>query len=338
MNALAKPAELKPGIYEGLSMEEYLAMPAASASLMCTLLEQCPRAAWYDSWLNPRRPERTSTAAQSVGTLAHALLLEGSVSKLEVVDPRDYPAKTTGNIPDGWTNQAIRARRDAVIMAGKIPVFPEVAAAIEGMVAEACLYLASVAPTEPAVHDLFQPGGGKSEVTIVWEEDGFLFRMRPDRLANALNLMGDVKTTKTLAEPDRWGRTQLFGMGYYVAAAFYRRGLKAATGKSADYVYLAQEQDAPFLCSLIGLDPMVKQLGDRKIERAMRTWKNCLKTGVWPGYPDRVAYPEAPVWEIAREEAAPPHGNPYDYEKMGWRKRDPSDAELDAAFDALPDR
>jgi hypothetical protein len=76
--------------------------------------------------------------------------------------------------------------------------------------------------------------------------------------------MGDVKTTKTVAEPDRWGRTQLFGMGYYIAAAFYRRGLERGTGKRADYVYLVQEQAAPHLCSLVGLEPKAIALGEAK--------------------------------------------------------------------------
>lgn len=336
MNALAKPEELKPGVYEGLPMDAYLSMPAASASMMINLLDRCPRAAWFDSWLNPRRPKQTSTESQSVGTLAHALFLEGSRAQLEVIDPADYPAKTTGNIPDGWTNQAIRAARDAAIAAGKIPVFPGVAAAVEAMVTEARAYVASIAASEPAVHDLFQPAGGRSEVTIVWEEDGCLFRMRPDRLALDLGLMGDMKTTKATAEPDRWGRTQLFGMAYYVAAAFYRRGLERATGKRADYVYLVQEQDAPYLCSLVGLDPAATALGEQKADRAIRAWKQYMKAGSWPGYPPRVAYPEAPTWEFTREEAVAgrePSTSSSAYEKFMGR-------ELAAARDfvnAMPD-
>jgi hypothetical protein len=260
---------LAPGIYEGVPMEEYLRMPAASASNMLTLIERCPRAAWFDSWLNPKRVAQSSTPAQGIGTLAHALLLENSKSKLAVIDPKDHPAEKTLNIPDGWTNKSIRAARDNAIAAGMVPVFPETATAIDSMVEAARAYLVAVRDEEPLVHQLFQPDGGKSEVTVVWEEDGCLFRMRPDRINTALSMMGDVKTTKTAAEPDRWGRTQLFGMGYYIAAAFYRRGLERATGKRSSYVYLAQEQDAPFLCSLIGLDPIAIELGERKASRAI---------------------------------------------------------------------
>lgn len=319
MNAIVKERALEPGIYEGVSMEAYLAMPAANASLILTLLDRCPRAAWFDSWLNPHRPAESSTPAQSVGTLAHALFLENSKAKLHVIDPNDYPTKSSGNIPDGWTNKEIRAARDQALAAGLIPVFPEVAASVEGMVLEARAYMETVREQEPAVHALFSPGGGRSEVTIVWEEDGCLFRIRPDRLA--AKLCGDVKTTKTTAEPDRWGRTQLFGMGYYVAAAFYRRGILAATGNRVESVYLVQEQDAPFMCSLVGLDAAAYQLGQKKAERAIAIWKQCMKHGRWPGYPARVAYPDTPPWEMAREEAVEGLGIPYDISKL-WSKEE----------------
>jgi hypothetical protein len=332
VNALVKPA-LKPGIYEGLSMEEYLAMPACSASLLQVLIEQCARAAWFASWMNPRCPARTSTEAQSVGTLAHALLLENSTAKLEVIDPNDYPAEKTGNIPEGWTNKAIRAARDRALAAGMIPVFPEVADAVQAMVAEARAYIATLAQSEPAIHAAFQPGGGKSEVTLVWEEDGFLFRIRPDRISAALDLMVDVKTTKTVAEPDRWGRTQLFGAGYYVAAAFYRRGVERTTGERPAYVWLPQEQEAPHLCSLVGCDPAAETLGEMKVARAIREWKECMRSGRWPGYPNRVAYPETPRWELARaEEDVESHGIPFDPAKFY-----PSRDELARTYDALPE-
>jgi hypothetical protein len=305
---------VKPGIYEGVPMEEYLAMPACSASTLLTLLDRCPRAAWFDSWLNPKRPASSSTPAQSVGTLAHALLLEGSVEKMVVIDPNDHPNEKGGGFATGWTNKSVKAARDAALAAGKIPVFPQVARDVESMAAAARDYLRAVSGIEPAVHDLFQPGGGKSEVTIVWEEDGCFFRMRPDRLSLDMMLMGDVKTTAASAEPDRWGRTQLFGMGYYVAAAFYRRGLGRATGNQAEYVYLAQEQDPPHLCSLIGTDPAAKALGDAKVARGIARWKACMASGQWDGYPLRVAYPEAPMWEAAREEEN--HAIPYDISKM----------------------
>lgn len=317
MNAVVKEAAIGPGIYHGVPMADYLAIPAANASLLNTLLDRCPRAAWWESWMNPKRPADASTPAQSVGTLAHALLLEGSVEKMQVIDPRHYPTKGSGNIPNGWTNGEIRAARDAAIAAGRVPVFPDVAAEVRAMADAAREYLGTLHKTEPAVHDVFAHAGGRSEVTIVWEEDGCLFRIRPDRLSDAI--CADLKTTGDTAEPDAWGRRQLYGMGYYVAAALYRRGILAATGKRVESVYLVQEQQAPYLCSLVGLDPMAQQIGERRAARAISIWKRCMKSGEWPGYPNRAAYPEVPAWQAAQEEAEEAHGIPYDPAKL-WEK------------------
>ena len=44
---------MKPGTYPGLPMAEYLAAPAVSASIVKTIISECPRAAWFESWLNP---------------------------------------------------------------------------------------------------------------------------------------------------------------------------------------------------------------------------------------------------------------------------------------------
>jgi hypothetical protein len=332
VNALVKPA-LKPGIYEGLSMEEYLAMPACNASLLQTLMEECPYAAWFDSWLNPKPPDNTSNRAQGAGTIAHAILLEGNSDCVCVIDPSLYPTKTTGNIPDGWTNKDIRAARDAALAAGKIPVLVDHMAEIEAMVDAARGYLESLRESEPAIWAAFQLGGGDSETTLVWDEGGVLFRIRPDRMSRDRKLITDYKTGGTTAEPDTWGRTQMVRMGYYTSAAFYRRGVKALCGAKPDYVFLVQEQEAPYLCSLVGIDPAGYELGERKIARATSTWRSCVKTGTWPAYPNRVCYAEIPPWEFARaEEEAESHGIPFDPAKFY-----PSRDELARTYDALPE-
>src|SRR3989339_1727796 len=102
---------MTPGIYAGMSMEAYLAAEAASASVIKTLLSECPRAAWHDSFLNSNKTATNATNTDR-GTIVHSLLLEGSSYGVVVIDPNDHPAKNTGTIPDGWTNQSIRAARD----------------------------------------------------------------------------------------------------------------------------------------------------------------------------------------------------------------------------------
>ncbi len=113
-------------------------------------------------------------------------------------------------------------------------------------------------------------------------------------------------------------------MGYYTSAAFYQRGIKALCGEAPAYVWLVQEQDPPFLCSLVGLDPHGADLGARKIESGLAIWRACELAGQWPAYPTRVCYPEIPQWEDSawqkREEQE--LGKEYDIERFGWSKQE----------------
>lgn len=294
------------GIHSSISMQDYLALPALSASVVQTLLNRCPRAAWFKSWLNPA-PVQESTKAMNAGTIAHSILLEGSMAGVEVIDPALYPTKTTGNIPDGWTNKDIRAARDAAIAAGKIPVLAPDMESINALVAEARAFIESL-KREPmtelahAVYAAFQPSGGESELTMIWQDGPTLCRMRPDRISTDRKLIVDYKTGGVSAEPDQWGRTQMIRMGYYVSAAFYRRGIEALFNVSPEYVFLVQEQDSPFLCSLVGVDPHGFDLGTRQIEAGIARWADCVARDDWPAYPTRVCYPEIPAWEDARWE------------------------------------
>ena len=294
---------LTAAIKAGVPMADYLAMPAVSASLLKVIVNECPRMAWYQSWLNPKRPADDATKASDAGTIAHGILLEGSTANVEVIDPEDHPAEKTGAIPQGFTNKSIKAARDVAILAGRTPVLKDDFANIEAMVPEARRFLnEEVKAKEPAIWAAFQPGGGDSELTITWDDGPTACRIRPDRISTDRELICDYKTTKTSAEPDRWGRTQMVGMGYYTSAAFYHRGIVATFNVAPAYAFLVQEQDPPFLCSLVGVDPHGFDLGAAKIAYGLALWQACAKSGKWPGYPGRVCYPEIPQWEDSRWE------------------------------------
>lgn len=329
---------LEPGIHPGLAMAEYLAQPCASASLIQTLVDECPLAAWHRSWLNPKPPARSSSPAQGAGTIAHSILLEGgSTACVQVIDPLDHPGER-GGIPEGWTNKSIKAARDFAIANGRIPVFPSTMREIAGMVESALAFIDSLQRSEDplarAVHAAFQPGGGESELTMVWDDpSGVRCRIRPDRASTDRRVVIDYKTGGTTAEPDTWGRTQMVKMGYYVGGAFYRRGFGVLCDTAPDYVFFVQEQEAPFLCSLVGIDPVGLNVGGRKVARGLSTFAACMKSGKWPAYPTSVCYPELPAYEVARWDNVERNGTPYEIEKM-WgdvRARDES-APIDAKF------
>lgn len=283
-------------------MDEYLKLPAVSASIVRKALDECPRAAWFESWLNPEPGDADDTAASDKGSIAHQILLEGSDDCCCVIDPNDHPAAGSGNIPDGWTNKSIRAARDDARASGKIPILAPAMVDICAMVDSARAFIDSLRLTEPAVWQAFQPDGGESELTVVWRDGATLCRMRPDRLSSDRRLIVDAKFTGTCAEPDAWGRTQMIRMGYYTSASFYRRGARAAFGFDVDYVFLVVETAKPYLCSLVGVDPHGFELGGSKVASGLDLWRQCLARNRWPAYPPRVVYPEIPAWEDSRWE------------------------------------
>jgi hypothetical protein len=290
---------MAPGVYPGLSMAEYLAIPALSSGVARDMVDQCPAKAWFGSWLNPQRV-REDTHATDRGTIAHAALLEGSFAGVAVIDPADHPAQN-GNIPDGWTNKAIRDARDSARAAGKIPILKADFAECEAMVNAASDYIAHADESE--VTRLFTPAFGESEVTMVWKEGETLCKLRADRISLDRTIVCDYKTTDASADPDRWGRTQLVNMGYYFQAAWYRRGVAALNdGRVPAFIFLAQECSAPYLCSLIGCDPAMIDAGDAKVAVSIKRWQRCARDQSWPGYPSRIAYPELPAFELARVE------------------------------------
>jgi PDDEXK-like domain of unknown function (DUF3799) len=289
-----------PAVIPNQPMAEYLAMPAVSASLITTIIDECPAAALHASWMNPLRAIDATDEAD-IGTIAHALLLEGSTAGVAVVDPQEHPAEKGGGIPTGWTNKSIRAARDLARASGKIPVLKPQMAQINAMVDAARAFIHSLNGPEPAIWQAFQPDGGDSEFTFQWKEGDTLCKMRPDRISTDRALVINYKTTATSIAPDRWGRGPY--LDYIIGAAWYRRGLRALFDVEASYCFLVQSTTAPYLCSLIGVDPHALALGESKCTVGLRKWQACVASRKWPGYPTRVAYPELPPWVDAAWEA-----------------------------------
>lgn len=309
---------MKPGQY-ALPMADYHAIPAVSASLLHTLVSECPRAAWFESWLNPQRKVDDDTKASDAGSIAHEILLEGTQDCVQVFDPADYPNADGKGHAKGWTNKSIQTARDDCRTAGKIPVLKSEFVVIENMVDAAREFIESLKHSEPGIHAAFQPDGGVSETSCIWDDHGTLCRIRPDRMSNDRKWIIDPKTTGLAAEPGAWSRKQMGALGHWARAAFYRRGCRLMFGTEPEYRFLVIEQRAPHLCSLVGVDPAGFDYGATQIERALRTWRECVDRNYFPGYPNRTVFPEVMPWDLASEQeaqGADEHGIPYDPEKL----------------------
>ncbi len=283
---------MEPGIYT-FPAEQYHAdalvfdgpsyKPTLSASIAHLLTSRSPLHAWTaHPRLNPdfkREPE----AKYDVGTCAHALLLEGK--------PMEEVARVV--YMDSWRTKAAKELRDEARAEGKIPLLEKDAEAVQRMIAAAWIQI-DQHESEP---DPFT--NGKSEQTLIWEENGITCRALVDWLHEDQRVIYDLKTTSASANPENWSRT-CFQIGADVQTAFYLRGLQQITGIHAEMRYVVVETYPPYALSINSLTPAALEVGRAKVKRAMELWRECLANDSWPGYPNRVAYAELPAWEESR--------------------------------------
>ena len=84
--------------------------------------------------------------------------------------------------------------------------------------------------------------------------------------------------------------------GYYVQDPFYLNGLDVLSPRTRRFAIIAIEKDPPYASAVYELDATWRELGRLEYLRHMRTWQECQKAGVWPGYPGGVQELNAPEW------------------------------------------
>ena len=270
-----------------MTLQEYIAdpcpEPSLSASIAHVLLTQSPLHAFmHHPRLNPGGERDESTKAD-VGTIAHGMLLENDESRIVVIDA------------DDWRTKAAKEARDAAYAAGKVPMLAKQERPLRKMVEEA---RKAIANSELA--DAF--ADGKPEQTLMWQEDDIWLRSRPDWLTNDHRTVIDFKTTTGSAEPNSWIRTAL-GNGNDVQAMLQVRGVKHLyKPHNVTFVFMVQEQNAPYAVSFVGLDPVFLDMAGHKLERAITLWRDCMQTNTWGGYPSRICWMSPPAWAYTEEE------------------------------------
>lgn len=261
--------------------DEREAQPELSSSIAHVLVNKSALHAWTaHPRLNPNYRQEES-AEFDYGRAAHSALLEGDESRFVVIEADDWRKKEPKELRD-------KARAD-----GKMPMLGRQVHKVRAMVKAALEY---VAASELA--GVFK--SGIAEESIRWQEGAALCRATPDWLTGDKSLVLDYKTTVN-ANPHSFVSLAI-GYGYAMQEAFYRRGVKAVHGKEPRFVFLLQEKEPPFACSLVAFDPAMQEIGDRQAEYAIMLWKDYTARKFWPGYPSRIAHLEPPAWYLARAE------------------------------------
>ena len=288
-------SSLSQGIHDAIPAEAYHAgatdEPSLSASIAKVILQQSPLHAW---WKHPRlNPNYAPTHSDKfdLGTVVHSLFLEGDkfAEKTALIDAKD------------WRTKAAQAHKEASREAGLIPLLVDDWQRVVEMVEAIHYYIgarAAAGDDDPPLFDV----AGKPEQTIVWHDPDtqVLCRARLDWLHDSMRVVDDLKSIPTRggsANPHDWSRT-FWGIGADIEARFHARGVKAITGREPKFRFVVVEAHEPYALSVVDLAPSTIALADRKVDRALAIWKDCLERDQWPGY-EGTASIEVDSWREA---------------------------------------
>lgn len=276
---------LAPGIHPEVPSDTYHSdqvaeQPSLSASIAVELVTKSPaHAKAAHPRLNPYLV-REDRKAFDLGSCVHSLLLENRAPE-DVIYVVEH---------DSWRTNAAKEAAEYARGQGMIPLLDKDNEDVLTMVTAARRQIGEHTASPPLLTD------GQPEVTLVWDEDGVSCRSRVDHLRDDFTRICDLKTTSRSADPLAFSRS-LYQHGYDIKASFYKRGVRAITGVDPDFFWIVVETSAPYALSVVTPGPDVLALGDDKVDKALQIWRQCLKTGEWPGYDRRVATAELPPFE-----------------------------------------
>lgn len=271
----------RPGVYDGIPEAAYHRDLVPGGSLSSSgarklLAPSCPALFRYEQ-THPQPHKKTF----DIGTAAHKLVL-GEGPKLVVVDAAR------------WDTDKIKAEVAAIRAEGNVPLKRHEYELVQKMATEL--------KRHPIAGALFQPGAGKPEQSLFWKdpESGVICRARLDWLPTQVKgkrlIIGDYKTTRSAAPADI--SKAVHEHGYHQQDDFYRRGARelGIGDKDTSFVFIFQQKTAPYLVTVVELDHEARRIGKERNDRALKVYKRCKETGVWPGFSDDITMLSLPLW------------------------------------------
>jgi hypothetical protein len=267
------------GIHRGLSFAGYAALPGVNHSTL-ERVRRSPAHAREHS-LHPAEP----TAALALGHAFHVRLLEPHRFPLEysIAPPINRRTKV---------GRSVWARFEAENV-GRYLLKPDEAALYERMTASVLEH--------PLAAQLLG-GRGASELAFVWRdpETALPCKGRVDRLGELEGwpFVVDLKSTRDASA--RAFTADVARYGYHRQVAFYREGLDVLRPTPRRAAIIAVEKEPPYAVAVYELAERALEQGEREFRAALRRYRECLETGVWPGYGDGLHLVDLPAWAVDR--------------------------------------
>lgn len=199
-----------------------------------------------------------------VGSAAHALVLGVGAPVVEV------------DAPD-WRSKAAREERDAIRARGETALLSPDAQRVRDM--------ADALSSHTLAMRLLSDGRPEVSAYALDEETGVMRRGRFDWLGTSV--LTDYKTCAS-ANPRDWsGRYGVVAkFGYDMQASWYTDLARDLDHPAGAFAFVAQEKEPPYLVSVIYVRDEDLHEARSRNARALATFRDCMNSGVWPGYID----------------------------------------------------
>lgn len=278
------------GVFPDIPAEEYhqRALDITSAS-GAKLMLRSP--AHFRHWVKEPEDDKQSPAL-TFGKALHCSVLEPhSFDARYCVLPKDAPARPTAAMRNAKTNSESSLERIAFWdrwesdNAGR-----EILTADDY---ERAQRMGDSVRAHPVAAGLLI--GGQREVTLRWEDEatGLRCQARPDLYLPGEFVM-DVKTCRDASE-EGFARA-VHSYLYDLQQAHYLEGIRCNGDSIRWFVFLAIESEAPFVCQPYLLDVKAEERGYTLRTRAMKRQAECVRTGRWPGYSEKLGEIHLPTY------------------------------------------
>jgi hypothetical protein len=274
------------GIFLDLPAEVYHGAPGASNSM----LKHMDPPARLPVYLSEKREP---SAAQIIGTLVHARILEPNAPLPKiVVPPKTYPApadcsavkqkKAMPGDPLDWHGSAnyCKAWAHNQKAAGNLILSETDFNTVNGCVDSIARH--------PVCKTIF--ASGQSEVSIFrnFNYGGTALRKARLDFVPSGNALVDVKTT-TDASPEAFSR-EILNYRYHCQAAYYLDIWNDSQSKPDKecFVFVAVEKAPPYLVAVYSLDIQAIGLGRKLNINNLVKYIDCVSRNEWPGYSEPV--------------------------------------------------
>ncbi|HAH7828597.1 TPA: exodeoxyribonuclease VIII [Escherichia coli] len=256
--------DIEPGIYYGISNENYHAGPGVSKSQLDDIADT---PALY-LWRKNAPVDTTKTKTLDLGTAFHCRVLEPEEFSNRFIVAPEFNRRTNAGKEEEKTFLMECAST------GKTVITAE-----EGRKIELMYQSVMALP----LGQWLVESAGHAESSIYWEdpETGILCRCRPDKIIPEFHWIVDVKTT---ADIQRF-KTAYYEYRYHVQDAFYSDGYEAQFGVQPTFVFLAVSTTVEcgrYPVEIFMMGEEAKLAGQQEYHRNLRTLADCLNTDEWP--------------------------------------------------------